>query len=282
MKECCGDFGPRAQRAREASTVSPRRPTASEPVTAASPRDQTCRAAPAPPCSALQHSSADPDAARETNDCCSSKEQEIAALGKLGLKRVLQVVLAINLVMFAAEFTAGVLARSTALMADSVDMLGDALVYVLSLYALHRGLRWRAGAAMAKGGIIAAFGIWVLIEAALKLVTGVTPVAGTMLLFGTIALLANLTCLLLLYRYRHRDVNMSSTFECSRNDVIANSGVLFAAGGVQATGAAWPDILVGAVIALLFFRSAIRVLREAWPQFRSTRPAMAVSLERGL
>lgn len=214
------------------------------------------------------------------DDCCSAKEQEIAALGAhLGVKRVLQVVLAINLVMFVVEFTAGLLANSTALVADSVDMLGDALVYVLSLYALHRSLKWRAGAAVAKGGIIAAFGIWVMVEAALKLVNGVTPVAGTMVLFGLIALAANLTCLALLYRFRHRDVNLSSTYECSRNDIIANTGVLVAAGGVYATGAAWPDILVGVIIATLFFRSAVRVLRQAWPQFRSASPAVAVPLD---
>ena len=100
-----------------------------------------------------------------------------------------------------------------------------------------------------------------------------------MVLFGLIALAANLTCLALLYRFRHRDVNLSSTYECSRNDIIANTGVLVAAGGVYATGAAWPDILVGMIIAALFFRSAVRVLRQAWPQFRSTNPAVAVPLD---
>lgn len=214
------------------------------------------------------------------DDCCSAKEQEIAALGAhADIKRVLQIVLVINFVMFVAEFTAGVLARSTALMADSVDMLGDALVYVLSLYALGRGLRWRAGAALVKGGVIAAFGIWVFIEVGLKLINGVTPTAQTMGIFGLIALGANLTCLALLYRYRHRDVNMSSTFECSRNDVIANTGVLVAAGGVYAFNAGWPDIVVGAIIAVLFFRSAIRVIRQAWPQFRAAEPNVAVELD---
>ncbi len=214
------------------------------------------------------------------DDCCSAKEQEIAALGsQADVRRVLVIVLVINLVMFAAEFTAGVIARSTALMADSVDMLGDAQVYMLSLYALQRSLRWRAGAALAKGVIIAAFGIWVFAEVVLKLVGGVVPTAQTMGVFGAIALAANLACLALLYRYRNRDVNMSSTFECSRNDVIANTGVIVAAGGVYAFQAGWPDILVGGVIAILFFRSAIRVLRQAWPQFRSARPTVAVALD---
>lgn len=214
------------------------------------------------------------------DDCCGAKEQEIAALGThADVKRVLKIVLAINLVMFVAEFTAGLLARSTALMADSVDMLGDALVYLLSLYALNRGLRWRAGAALLKGGIIAAFGVWVLVEVVLKLTSGTMPTAQTMGIFGFIALVANLICLGLLYRYRNRDVNMSSTFECSRNDVIANTGVIFAAAGVYAFKASWPDIVVGSIIALLFFRSAVRVLRQAWPQFRSGRPQVAVPLD---
>lgn len=214
------------------------------------------------------------------DDCCSAKEQEIAALGAhADVKRILQIVLAINLAMFFAEFTAGILARSTALMADSVDMLGDALVYILSLYALNRSLRWRAGAAVAKGGIIAVFGLWLFVEVILKVVSGTVPVAQTMGIFGGIALVANLTCLTLLYRFRNRDVNMSSTFECSRNDVIANAGVLVAATGVYAFRASWPDIVVGSIIALLFFRSAIRVLREAWPQFRSGRPQTAVPLD---
>jgi Co/Zn/Cd efflux system component len=214
------------------------------------------------------------------DDCCSAKGDEIAALGSTaGVRRVLQIVLAINLTMFAAEFTAGLLARSTALMADSVDMLGDALVYILSLYALGRGLRWRAGAAVAKGLVIAAFGIWVFAEVAVKVATGVTPAASTMGLFGAIALVTNLTCLALLYRYRNGDVNLSSTFECSRNDVIANVGVLVAAAGVAAFQSFWPDVIVGTVIAVLFFRSAIRVLRSAWPQFRAPRPTEAVALD---
>ena len=97
--------------------------------------------------------------------------------------------------------------------------------------------------------------------------------------FGFIALAANLTCLALLYQHRNRDVNMSSTFECSRNDVIANTGVIVAAAGVWATGSGWPDILVGSVIAIMFFRSAIRVLSQAWPQFRSERPTVAAALD---
>lgn len=218
--------------------------------------------------------------AHEHDDCCSDKQREVAALAMhADVRRVLTIVLAINLVMFFAEVGAGLVARSTALIADSVDMLGDALVYMLSLYALERGLRWRAGAALIKGGVIALFGVSVAVEVIAKLVAGVTPVAGTMVLFGAIALVANLTCLAMLYRFRNRDVNLASTFECSRNDVLANVGVLIAAAGVHAFEAGWPDIAVGAIIAVLFMRSAIRVIGAAYPEWKSAHPSAALPLE---
>lgn len=207
------------------------------------------------------------------DDCCSKKGDTIAALGrKAGQRRVLILVMAINLIMFVAEFGGGVLARSSALMADSADMLGDAVVYALSLYALSRGPRWEAGAALAKGGIILVFGIAVVVEIVDKIVHGVPPSSTLMLAFGSAALVANLTCLAMLWRFRSENVNMSSTFECSRNDVASNIGVLIAAGLVAATGSAWPDIAVGGIMAIIFLRSAWRVLAEAIPAWREARP----------
>jgi len=200
------------------------------------------------------------------DDCCSRKGDTIAQLGrKADQRRVLIALMVINFVMFVAEFGGGVFARSSALMADSVDMLGDAVVYALSLYALSRGPRWEAGAALAKGVIILVFGIAVVFEIVDKLVNGVPPSSSLMLAFGSAALVANLACLAMLWRFRSENVNMSSTFECSRNDVASNAGVLIAAGLVALTGAAWPDIAAGGVIALIFLRSAWRVLRETWP-----------------
>lgn len=205
------------------------------------------------------------------DDCCNRKGDEISALGKTERRRVLLIVLAVNAVMFFVEFGAGFVAHSTALMADSVDMLGDSLVYVLSLYALSRGRRWKAGAALAKGALILVFGIWVVFEVVQKIQNGVTPTSSLMAIFGAIALAANGTCLLLLLRHRNADVNMSSTFECSRNDVAANVGVLIAAAGVWITGRSWPDIVAGSIVAALFLRSAVHVIRSAWPQFRGTK-----------
>ncbi len=204
------------------------------------------------------------------DECCSAKGREVDQLARRGdQRRVLRLVLTINATMFVAEFAAGLIAGSAALIADSVDMLGDALVYVLSLFALDRSERWRAGAAVAKGITILAFGIGVLIEVTAKIVDGVPPASGLMFAFGGLALAANLSCLRLLWRVRSVDVNMSSTFECSRNDVISNCGVLVAALAVLVFDSAWPDIMVGLMIALVFLRSAGHVICEAWPQFRS-------------
>lgn len=206
------------------------------------------------------------------DDCCAKKGDTIAALAvKRDQRRVLIAVMLINFFMFAVEFSGGLIAGSSALMADSVDMFGDAFVYALSLYALNRGPRWEAGAAIAKGVIILLFGILVIAEIASKVLNGVPPSSDLMLLFGTLALTANLICLALLWRFRRLNVNMSSTFECSRNDVISNVGVLAAAGLVGLSGTAWPDIAVGGIIAILFLRSAWRVLAEAIPAYRGAR-----------
>ncbi|MBB4841083.1 Co/Zn/Cd efflux system component [Sphingomonas kyeonggiensis] len=203
--------------------------------------------------------------------CCSAKGKELERLAvQAEQRRVLTIVLAINAAMFFLEFGAGVIAGSAALMADAVDMLGDALVYGLSLYALARSDRWKGGAALAKGVFILAFGIGILIDIAVKLRSGIPPSSTLMLGFGTLALVANLLCLRLLWRFRDHDVNMASTFECSRNDVVSNIGVLVAAGGVVLFASPWPDILVGAAIAALFLRSAFGVIRSAMPVLRAT------------
>ena len=203
-------------------------------------------------------------------DCCSNKGAELERLARQAdQRRVLLIVLAINAVMFIVEFGAGIVAGSTALMADATDMLGDALVYGLSLYALERSSRWKAGAAMFKGVFILLMGLAIAANIVVKIISGVPPSSGMMLAFGALALMANVVCLRLLWRFRAQDVNMSSTFECSRNDVISNVGVLLAAGLVALTASPWPDIVVGALIAAIFLRSSVRVIREAAPQLRA-------------
>ena len=183
--------------------------------------------------------------------------------------RVLWIVLAINALMFLAEGWAGLLAHSTSLLADALDMLGDALVYGFSLFVLARSVRWQASAALAKGGFMFAFGVGVLGEAAYKAFHPIMPNVEAMGVVGGIALAANLVCFFLLYRHRGDNLNMSSTWLCSRNDLVANAGVLLAAASSYLLASRWPDIIVGAVIASLFLNSALKVLGQASREVRA-------------
>ena len=204
------------------------------------------------------------------NSCCETKAAELSVLrGKH--KTILILVLVINAVLFVVEAAAGLLANSTALLADSLDMLGDSLVYGFSLYVLWRSAAWKAKAALLKGTIMAVFGAGVLLEVINKLISGIVPSAETMGIIGALVLLGNGICFLLLYRHRSDDLNMRSTWLCSRNDIIANMSVLLAAMGVKMFDASWPDIVVGAAIAALFLKSALTVLRESFLELRMLR-----------
>jgi cation diffusion facilitator family transporter len=199
--------------------------------------------------------------------CCNDKSCEIEALRtRQGL--TLKLVLVINAVMFIVELTAGLLANSVSLIADSLDMLGDALVYCFSLYVVARSARMKAMAALFKGGIMVAFGLFVLGHAGYQILHPELPMYETIGIIGLLALAANSLCLALLWRHRSEDINMKSVWLCSRNDVIANVSVLFAAFGVWITESGWPDILIGLVLALIFLRSGIYVLRESITEIR--------------
>jgi len=172
--------------------------------------------------------------------------------------------------MFIVEGLAGLHAGSTSLMADALDMLGDSLVYGFSLFILAKSARWQAGAALAKGGFMLLFGLGVLGQAAYKVIYPTMPGIETMGVVGAMALVANLVCFYLLYSHRADNLNMSSTWLCSRNDLIANVGVLLAAGSGYLLVSGWPDIVVGSIIAGLFLSSAFSVLRES---MRALRPS---------
>lgn len=203
--------------------------------------------------------------------CCENKTDALRALD-VRQRRTIRVVLTINAAMFAVEAAAGVAARSTALLGDSLDMLGDALVYGATLYAFARGARAKAKAAVAKGAMMLLLGGLVLTEAISKVATDTVPQVTTMGFVGALALTANVTCLVLLMRHRADDINMQSAWICSRNDIIANVAVLIAALAAGVLESRWPDIVVGAGIAVLFLISAGAVLASGLRALRAASP----------
>ncbi|MGO9446292.1 MAG: cation transporter [Thiobacillaceae bacterium] len=175
----------------------------------------------------------------------------------------LQAVLVINTVMFIVVVIAATYARSSALLSDSLDNLGDALTYGLSIYAVSRGNVAKAKVALIKGGLIFLAACAVTVQIVSKLLVPTNPGFEVMGVFSLLGLAANSLCLFLLWRHRHEDVNMSSVWECSRNDIASNLSVFIAAGAVWLTGAGWPDIAVASGLVLLLMRSAIRVITSA-------------------
>jgi len=204
--------------------------------------------------------------------CCETKSDELGAIRSRHV-RVLWAVLVLNALMFVVEFGAGLSTGSSALLADSLDMLGDSLVYGFSLFVVARSLMWRARAALLKGLIMASFGVGVLLDVGLKLGSSAAPAAPTMAAIGMLAFAVNALCFSLLWRYRTDDINLRSTWLCSRNDLIANAAVIAAAMLVAGSGSRWPDIVVGLGIAILFLRTAVVVLRESVAEMGRVRHA---------
>jgi Co/Zn/Cd efflux system component len=181
----------------------------------------------------------------------------------------LQMVLAINALMFVVMVAAATYASSSALLADSLDNLGDALTYALSLYAVSRGAAVKAKVALFKGTLIFIAALTVIAQVAYRLFVPGVPVFEVMGIFSLAGLAANSICLFLLWRHRHEDVNMSSVWECSRNDIASNVSVFVAAGAVWFTGSGWPDIVVALGLSSLLMRSAIRVITSAMAELRA-------------
>ena len=201
--------------------------------------------------------------------CCDDKACAVEALReKQGA--TLRTVLVINAAMFVVELAAGLLAGSTALLSDSLDNLGDALTYGLSIYAVSKTPRTKAKVAVFKGCLILLAALFVLAQVGYRVVHGSTPMFEAMGVVSLLALFANATCLGLLWRHRTDDVNMSSVWECSRNDIVGNIAVFVAAGAVWITDTRWPDLVVGLLLSLWLLASSARVLRTGTAELRIT------------
>lgn len=199
-------------------------------------------------------------------DCC---DQDTAlTLLRRRQAGTLYGVLAINAAMFLVIVVAALYSMSSALLSDGLDNLGDALTYGLSLYAVSRSGEVKARVALFKGGLIFLAACGVAAQIVYKLFVPTVPVFEIMGSFAVLGLAANSLCLFLLSRHRRDDVNMSSVWECSRNDVVSNLSVIAAAGAVWLTGAGWPDLLVASCLVAFLMRSALGVIASARAELR--------------
>lgn len=196
-------------------------------------------------------------------DSCCGGTVDIAAL-EARQRRVLNIVLAINVATFLMMVGASLYTRSSSLLSGTLDNLGDALTYGLSLAVIGANAQAKARVALVKAALIFAAAIAVAVQISWRLSNPGVPLFEGMGIAALLNLGANLVCLRLLTPYRHGDVNMASAWECSRNDLFEGLAVIAAALGVWVFKTGWPDLAVAVVLLLLFLRSAWRVFRAAW------------------
>lgn len=202
-----------------------------------------------------------------------------------GFRRALWIALWVNLAMFVVEGIASLSSGSVSLMADAIDFFGDSANYILSLTVLSMGMLWRGRAAMVKGITMAVFGLVVWARAVWVVQAGITPEPLTMGAVGLLALAANVSVAVILFKFREGDSDMRSVWLCSRNDAISNIAVMVAALGVFGTGTAWPDLIVAAIMGTLAITAGISVVRHARSDIAEARacrvePAAAASSNR--
>lgn len=203
-------------------------------------------------------------------EACCGRTLELRAL-QARQKRVLSAVLAVNAATFVMMVGAAWWSRSSSLLSGGLDNLGDALTYALSLAVVGAGPLAKARVALFKGALILAAALAVAAQIAWRLGHPAVPLFEGMGAAALANLAANLLCLRLLAPHRHADVNLSSAWECSRNDVWEGFAVLAAAAGVARFGQGWPDLVIACALLLLFLRSALRVLRSSWQALRAAR-----------
>ena len=201
-------------------------------------------------------------------DCCHVPD---SAAPDAAYRKILWWALLVNFLMFFVEITAAYVGNSTALFADSIDFAGDAANYGISLFVLSMHITTRAKAALFKALCMGAFGMWVLTDAAYQAYHGIIPNADVMGWVGFVALVANVSVALMLYRYRDGDSNMRSVWLCTRNDAIGNLLVLFAAVGVFFLQSVWPDVVVAVIMATLGLSSAVSVIRHSRKELATHR-----------
>ena len=177
--------------------------------------------------------------------------------------RTLVLLLSINATMFCIELVVGILGQSAGLISDAIDMLADALVYGVGLYAVGKSPHIKVRAAHASGVFQIILAAGVMLDVVRRFVFGSEPESMLMMSFGLVALLANIWCLMIIARHRHGEIHMRASWIFSKNDVIANVGVILGGAMVYWLDSHLPDLLIGFAIALIVIRGGVSIIRDA-------------------
>ena len=197
--------------------------------------------------------------------CCSSN-QPIHQSPRY--KKALWIVLVLNLSMFFVEIVTGIKSGSTSLLSDSLDFLGDSANYLISLIVLPMALSYRAKASMVKGLTMGVFGLFILITTIYRAFYGEVPSYSEMSIVGFLALLVNVSALLILLKFRDGDSNVRSVWVCSRNDAIGNMAVILAGIAVYFFQSKYPDLIVAFILAFLALQASQEIIKRAWVELK--------------
>lgn len=198
-------------------------------------------------------------------NCCGSN-QPIYQSPKY--KKALWIVLILNLSMFFVEIVMGVKSGSTSLLSDSLDFLGDSANYLISLIVLPMALSYRAKASMVKGLTMGGFGLFILMTTIYRVFYGEMPSYSEISIVGFLALLVNVSALLILLKFRDGDSNVRSVWVCSRNDAIGNVAVILAGMAVYFFQSKYPDLIVAFVLAFLALQASQEIIKRAWAELK--------------
>ncbi len=177
-------------------------------------------------------------------------------------RRLLWTVLGINFAFFLLEITTGFLANSMGLVADSLDMLADAIVYGLSLWAVGSAITRKKRVARLSGYFQMFLALLGLIEVVRRFV-GAEPLPDFRMMIGisVLALIANSFALWILTRSNSQEAHMKASMIFTSNDVIINTGVILAGVLVLLTNSKYPDLIMGAIVFVIVMRGALRILK---------------------
>ncbi len=178
-------------------------------------------------------------------------------------RRTLLVVLILNGLLFAGLGLGGLLADSSALLANALDNASDSVVYLISFLAVGRALTWKRRAATTSGVLLLILAAGVLVDAGRRWWLGAEPIGGTMIVLAIVAAVVNLICLQLLRRLDGDDVNLRAAETFSLNDFASNGGIILAGGLVLWLDQSWPDLVVGVIVAGIAAKGGLEILEDA-------------------